>query len=119
VPGHGRRVGNVIVPCTLVDGCQRAVIWYAAGGSQELDTLGGADSVANDINASGEVVGMSTSPQVGNTAFFWSASRGMVQLPFRGRFAVANALSDVRPDGTRVVVGTNSKAEAIVWVVNP
>jgi hypothetical protein len=29
-------------------------------------------------------------------------------------------LSDVRPDGTRLVVGANSKAEAIVWIVrNP
>jgi uncharacterized membrane protein len=117
----GDFAGRVIVPCTLTDGCDRAVIWYAAGGSQELGTLGGEDSVANDINASGEVVGMSTSPMVvGETAFFWSASGGMVQLPFRGRFAVANALSDVRPDGTRLVVGANSKAEAIVWVVrNP
>jgi len=117
----GDFAGSVSVPCTLTDGCDRAVIWYATGGTQELGTLGGEDSVANDINASGEVVGMSTSPMVvDETAFFWSASGGMVQLPFRGRFAVANALSDVRPDGTRLVVGANSKAEAIVWVVrNP
>lgn len=117
----GDLAGSVTVPCTLTDGCNRAVIWYAAGGSQELGTLGGEESVANDINASGEVAGMSTSPHVmSETAFFWSASGGMVQLPFTGRFAVANALSDVRPDGTRLVVGANSKADAIAWVVrNP
>lgn len=117
----GDLAGNVVVPCALADGCQRAIVWYAAGGSQEVGTLGGEESVANDINASGEVVGMSTAPQVmGETAFFWSASGGMVQLPFRGRFAVANALSDVRPDGTRLVVGASSRADAIVWVVqNP
>jgi uncharacterized membrane protein len=115
----GDLAGYVIVPCTLTDGCDRALIWYADGSSRELGTLGGEQSWAVDVNASGEAVGGSTSPSVGNTAFFWSASRGMVQLPFRGRFAVANALSDVRPDGTRLVVGANSNAEAIVWVVNP
>ena len=103
-----------------MDGCQRAVIWYATGGSRELGTLGGKDSWARDINATGEVVGASTSPSVGNTAYFWSNSRGMLQLPFKGRWAAANALSNVRPDGTRVVVGTNSLGQAVAWVVrNP
>ena len=41
----------------------------------------------------------------------------MVQLPFKGRWAAANALSDVRPDGTRLVVGMSSAGEAVVWVV--
>jgi uncharacterized membrane protein len=116
----GDLVGRVDAPCSLEGGCQRAVIWYAGGGSRDLGTLGGKDSWARDINATGEVVGASTSPTVGNTAYFWSASRGMLQLPFKGRWAAANALSNVRPDGTRVVVGTNSLGEAIVWVVrNP
>ena len=121
----GDLAGNVEVPdgtagCTLPDGCQRATIWYAQGGALELGTLGGVSSVANDINASGEVTGMSTSPQIGNTGFFWSPSVGMYQLPFSGQFAGANAVSDVRPDGTRLVVGMNSKALPVVWVVrNP
>jgi probable HAF family extracellular repeat protein len=116
----GDLVGLVDVPCASVDGCSRAVIWYATGGSRELGTLGGKDSSARDINATGEVVGLSTSPTAGYTAYFWSTARGMLQLPFKGRFAVANALSNVRPDGTRVVVGMNSMAQATVWVVrNP
>ena len=116
----GDLFGIVDVPCASVDGCQRAVIWYATGGSRELGTLGGKDSWARDINATGEVVGASTSPSVGNTAYFWSNSRGMLQLPFKGRWAAANALSNVRPDGTRVVVGTNSLGQAVAWVVrNP
>jgi len=116
----GDLAGSVTTACALPDGCSRAVIWYAAGGSRELGTLGGDQSWASDINSSGELVGGSTAPRVGNTAYFWSESRGMLQLPFKGRFAVANALSDVRPDGTRIVVGTDSRANAIVWVVrNP
>jgi len=86
-----------------------------------LGTLGGADSWARDINASGDVDGGSTSPQVGNTGFIWFArSQRMVQLPFNSRWAAANALSDVRVDGTRLVVGMSSSADAVVWVVaNP
>ena len=93
---------------------------HAVFGALELGTLGGAFSWATDINAVGEVVGSSTSPQTGNTGFFWSASVGMYQLPVKGQFAVANAVSDVRPDGTRLVVGMNSQSVPVVWVVrNP
>jgi hypothetical protein len=73
-----------------------------------------------DINATGEVVGVSIPRRrsIGNTAFFWSPDPlvGMVQLPVIGRSAVAYALSDVRPDGTRLVVGL-SQGEPVVWVV--
>jgi uncharacterized membrane protein len=93
------------------------VIWYVAGGSRELGTLGGEHSWARDINSNGEVVGGSTSPTLGNTAYFWSESMGMLQLPVKGRWAAANAISDVRPDGTRLVVGMDSQGQAIVWVV--
>jgi uncharacterized membrane protein len=115
--GAGDLAGYVSNTCALVDGCQRAVIWYAAGGSFELGTLGGEHSLARDINGSGEVVGMSTAPRIGNTAFFWSATRGMLQLPFKGSWAAANAISDVRPDGTRLVAGMSSQGNAMVWVV--
>jgi uncharacterized membrane protein len=113
----GDLAGYVVVPCALTDGCERATIWYASGGSRQLGTLGGDQSWARDINSSGEVVGLSTAPRVGNTAYFWSESLGMVQLPFEGRFAVANALSDVRADGTRIVVGMDSQGNAIAWVL--
>jgi uncharacterized membrane protein len=113
----GDLAGRVSVLCALADGCDRAVIWYAAGGSRELGTLGGAHSWARDINASGEVVGASTSPTLGNTGYFWSESTGMLQLPVKGRWAAANALSDVRSDGTRLVIGMDAQGQAIVWVV--
>jgi hypothetical protein len=44
----------------------------------------------------------------------------MLQLPFKGSWAAANGVSDVRPDGTRLVVGMSSQGVAVVWVVrNP
>jgi uncharacterized membrane protein len=116
----GDLAGSVDVPCASVGGCQRAVIWYAVGGSRELPTLGGKDSWARDVNSTREVVGGSTSPTAGNTGFFWSESTGMIQLPFKGRWAMANALSDVRPDGSRLVVGMDSQGQAVAWAVrNP
>jgi probable HAF family extracellular repeat protein len=96
------------------------VIWYAAGGSQDLETLGGKDSWASDINATRDVVGGSTASNGVNAAFFWSESLGMLQLPSKGRWARANAVSDVRLDGTRLIVGQDSRRNAVAWVVrNP
>ncbi len=106
-----------IEPCTSADGCSRAAIWYAAGGSSVLGTLGGEDSWARGINAQREVVGISTSTLGTNTGFFWSTRGGMRQLPFTRQSAVANAVSDVRADGSRVVVGMSSASAPIVWVV--
>jgi uncharacterized membrane protein len=117
----GDFAGYVELPCGPDTDCNRAVIWYAAGGSRQLGTLGGDHSYGNDVNGNGEVVGMSTSPMIGNTAFYWSESAGMVQLPTRrGRGAIAFALSDVRPDGTRLAVGASAGAPgelAVAWVI--
>ena len=85
--GAGDLAGHVSFPCALADGCQRAVIWYTAGGSFELGTLGGEHSWARDINNSGEVVGGSTAPRIGNTGFFWSSSRGMCSCSCRSKDA--------------------------------
>jgi probable HAF family extracellular repeat protein len=118
----GDLAGYVATPCGVAAVCQRAVIWYTTGESRELGTLGGADSAARDINSAGEVVGISTPRNGINTAFFWSPDPavGMLQLPFNGRWAAANALSDVRADGTRLVVGQDFRGRAIAWVVrNP
>src|SRR5688572_15594727 len=55
-----------------------------------------------------------------NTAFFWSETLGMRQLPVPGG-AWAYGVSAVRSDGTRLVVGTGgNRSGALVWVVrNP
>jgi uncharacterized membrane protein len=117
----GDLTGYVETPCGSAAVCQRAVVWYTTGESRELGTLGGADSWARDINSNGEVVGSSSRLRGANTGFFWSPdSVGMVQLPFKGRWGAGNALSEIRPDGTRLVVGLDSRGEAVAWVVrNP
>ena len=112
----GDLAGHVTIGCALEAGCSQAAIWYAGGGSRYLETLGGAHSWARDINAAGEVVGMSTSSLGVNTAFFWSEATKMFKLP-ANKFAVANAVSEVRPDGTRLVVGMDAQANAAVWLV--
>ena len=119
--GAGDLAGYVHVPCASDDNnCQRAMVWFATGGSHQLDTPDRDDSVAFDVNASGEVVGISISPRGSSTAFFWSQSVGLVPLPSKGRSAQPRALSDVRPDGTRLVVGVDGNSQPIVWVVrNP
>ena len=53
-----------------------------------------------------------------NTAYFWSQSTRMVQLPVSGKWS-ANAISDVRADGTRIVVGMAATGTAIAWVLHP
>jgi uncharacterized membrane protein len=116
----GDLAGCVVVPCALENGCSRATVWYAEGGSLELGTLGGAESGARGINASDEVVGGSTAENGVNTGFFWSEWSGMLKLPVKGQWAAANAVSDVRPDGTRLVVGMDSQGQGLVWVIrNP
>jgi uncharacterized membrane protein len=120
--GAGDLTGLVETPCGSAAVCQRAAIWYTTGDSRELGTLGGAVSWASDINSNGEVVGIASLGGGVNTGFFWSPDPavGMLQLPFNGRWAVGNALSDVRPDGTRLVAGRDSRGRAVVWVVrNP
>jgi uncharacterized membrane protein len=118
---RGDLAGTVEIACPAVDGCRRAVIWSALA-TVTLETLGGEFSYANDINAQGEVVGSSTTSDGVFTPYFWSASTGMLPLPAGSKGAANSgglpfALSDVRRDGTRLVVGTSDPAGAGVWIV--
>ena len=58
-----------------------AVLWNAARSIQDLGTLGGVYSTAVDINASGQVIGMSDVAGGGTQhAFLWTAAAGMQDL---------------------------------------
>ena len=118
--GGGDFAGHVSDPCTSALGCNRAVVWYADGSSLDLGaTLGSERSVGFDINSAGEVVGWSTASGR-TTAYLWSASSGTRLLSTKGSDSEARAVSDVRPDGTRLVVGMVAGTQAAVWVVrNP
>ena len=58
-----------------------AVLWSAEGVIQDLGTLGGSNSAARDINASGQVIGSSQIAGDAATHFFlWSSGSGMQDL---------------------------------------
>jgi len=121
--GAGDLVGRVKVSCSLAGGCDRAIMWRVDGSVKELTELAsfGDNSIGTDVNAAGEVAGyLQTGTQ--STAFLWSQQLGVVQLPSSSRSAVARAVSDPRPDGTRLVIGTISVSgiRGAAWVVpNP
>lgn len=114
---QGDLVGSVdVVPCSA-NSCSRAIIWYAAGGSRELPTLGGAFTWPRGINTAQEVVGMSGLSNGDAVPFIWSDAHGMRQLPGSGW---AFGVSDARSDGTRLVAGAGgNRFAAQVWVVKP
>lgn len=116
----GDLVGSVQAPCTTHPTCQVGIVWYAAGGSRVLGTLGGANTTPRAINAAGEVVGLSSTSDNAGYPFIWSETLGMRRLPVTSG-AWAFGVSGVGPDGTRLVVGAGGKPfAALVWVVrNP
>jgi len=59
---------------------QHAVYWSAAHVIQDLGTLGGNTSAAVDINASGQVIGVSDVSGGGQHGFIWTSSGGMQDL---------------------------------------
>jgi uncharacterized membrane protein len=117
--GSGDLAGYIFVPCGGTSECQRAAVWHVAGGIPQLhEGPYGGSSSALDVNASGEVVLLAPSQNGINTGFIWSETIGMRQIS-TSRNAVAWALSDVRADGTRVAVGSESR-KPIVWTIrNP
>jgi probable HAF family extracellular repeat protein len=59
---------------------EHAVFWSAAHVIHDLGTLGGNTSTAVDINASGQVVGMSDVAGGGQHGFIWTSGGGMQDL---------------------------------------
>src|SRR5882757_5569879 len=58
---------------------QHAFIW-TSGGMQDLGTLGGKNSYAFGINASGQVVGVANRSDGVYDAFLWTSTTGMQDL---------------------------------------
>jgi probable HAF family extracellular repeat protein len=74
-------VGQVVGTSPTPAFTQHAVLWSALGVIQDLGTLGGSNSRAIDINASGQVIGASQIAGDAATHFFlWSVGGGMVDL---------------------------------------
>ncbi|MGK2935927.1 MAG: hypothetical protein ACSLFE_11900 [Gemmatimonadaceae bacterium] len=112
--GGGDLAGHVVNACALTDGCAGPVIWYVGGNSRTIST-GAESSWANDINSAGEVAGVKTLSGR-STAFIWSEALGARDLAVKGSDGGARGMSDVRADGTRLVVGM-AGTSAAVWLV--
>jgi probable HAF family extracellular repeat protein len=67
-----------------------AAIWSQTTGIRGLGTLGGVGSYAYGINNEGEVVGASTTSSGEVHAFYWSVSRGMVDLGPGEAYAISD-----------------------------
>ena len=66
---------------TMYNPGQHAFSWTQAGGLIDLGTLGGTRSAARAVNASGQVVGFSTTTgDTGSRAFLWTQAGGMIDL---------------------------------------
>lgn len=70
-----------------------AFLWNA-GRLTDLGTLGGATSIAYDLNDRGQVVGVADTAYGGRYAFVWSAETGMRQLDMLGLGAIPRAITN-------------------------
>jgi hypothetical protein len=126
VNAAGDIAGQSSGACGSTLDCPTTLVWYAGGSSRDLGALGGEGSWARDINATGELAGVRRTGGDGGKGYFWSEALGVRALPDLGRPAAAWSMSNVRADGTRLVVGGMNPASgtsgflAVVWVIrNP
>lgn len=85
----------------------RAFRWMAAGGVQDLGTLGGTESRSVDLNEAGDVTGWSRTASGEQRGFVWRESTGMEELaPHAGD----TWSSGLRINGAGEVAGTSGTA---------
>jgi probable HAF family extracellular repeat protein len=74
-------VGQIVGMSVAPGFTNHAVLWSAMGVIQDLGTLGGSNSEAVDINASGQVIGWSqTTGNAATHSFLWTSGGGMQDL---------------------------------------
>src|SRR6266511_2351895 len=81
----------------------------------DLGTLGGADTIAADLNVQGQIVGCSTDAAGSWHAFLWDLAHGMTELPIAAEMSCATGINDAGQ-----VVGYGSDASgrssfAFLW----
>jgi probable HAF family extracellular repeat protein len=105
--------GQVVGWSDTAAGFSHAFSWTRAGGLIDLGTLGGPFSLADAVNARGQVVGYaSLSDGLAYHAFSWTQAGGMVDLgTLGGNFsdaAAVNARGDVVGDSSTAAGETHA-----------
>jgi probable HAF family extracellular repeat protein len=96
-------------------GSDQAFLWTNTAGMIDIGNLGGPSSVANAINASGQVAGQSDLANGFTAAFLWTQSGGMQSLGTLpgGQQSGANAINSAGEIAGWANVG--SKDDAVIW----
>jgi len=115
--GHSRAFGindaGDIVGRSNVGGEQHAFFWHD-GQMQDLGTLGGETSEANDVNELGQVVGMSYTAS-GRQEAFLGDNTGMNPLPDLGRDTHALAINLHGQIVGKSIPNNDAKNHAVIW----
>jgi uncharacterized delta-60 repeat protein len=102
--------GSAQAAVTLDDGSgNREAARYSAGSTQNLGTFGGSESIAADINSSGQVAGTAGTGGSNPTfiAFFWDGSTKQNLGTLGGDYSVGEAMND-----SGAVVGFSQTGDA-------
>lgn len=112
--------GAVVGAANSVNSATHAFLWTSAGGLRDIGTLGGpdADSAANGINNSNQVVGYSFLPNNASArAFLWTNGAGMESLgTLGGNNSSAMGINDVgQVVGSAYTTKNSSTEHAFLW----
>ena len=107
----------IVALTSVAEARQRAFYWDSSTGMVDLGTLGG-DSVANGINASGQIVGYSWTDQGPAHVVMWTMTGGIVDLGSLDTRADSSATA-INSAGDIVGVGYDAHLRQVAFFWSP